>query len=63
MKWLDGITDSMDMNLGKFREMVKDREAGVLQSTGSRRVGHDLETEQRQRQWDFNVQTLGTRSS
>ena len=27
MRWLDGITDSMEMNLGKFREMVKDREA------------------------------------
>ena len=28
MRWLDGITDVMDMNLGKFQEMVGDREAG-----------------------------------
>ena len=41
MRWLDGITDSMDMSLSKLRVMVKDREPGVLQSMGSQRVGHD----------------------
>jgi len=39
MRWLDGITDSMDMSLSKLRKIVKDREAGVLQSMGSQRVG------------------------
>ena len=36
-KWFDGITDSMDMSLSKFQEMVMDREAGVLQSMVSQR--------------------------
>ena len=35
MRWLDSITGSMDMNLSKLQETMKDREAGVLQSMGS----------------------------
>ena len=37
----DGIINSMDMSLSKLQEMVKNREACMLQSTGSQRIGHD----------------------
>ena len=46
MRWVDDITDAMDMNLGKLQEKVRDTEAWGAATIGSQRVRHDWATQQ-----------------
>ena len=48
MRWLDSITESMDMNYSKVREIAEDRGAWCATVQGLAGVGHDLLTEQQQ---------------
>ena len=41
MRWLDGITNTVNMSLSRLQDLVMEKQSGVLQSMGSQRVGQD----------------------
>ena len=55
MRWLDRITDSMDVNLSTLWEIGEDRGTGYAAVHGLQTVGHDLATEQQQQNISYKI--------